>query len=203
MRQVLLAAALAAFLPAAAAASPSLGLRLGYEGSSGSATRGTSMSEVAQGDFPLQLDATWRFGAHFSAGVYYSFAIGRLSGEISDRCDALQASCSVWSMRAGIRGEYAFVEVSQRFAPWVGAGTGWEWVRESVSHPAESSTQTVSGWEMLSLEGGADVRLAPKLWAGPYLAYRFGQYGRLDGYSIVNKAFHSWFGVGLRGRWDF
>jgi outer membrane protein W len=203
MRQVLFAAVLAALLPAAAAASPSLALRLGYASSSGSATKGTAMSEVAKAEFPLQLDATWRFGPHFSAGVYYGFAIGQLSGTVSDRCSALGASCSVWSMRAGIRGEYAFPEVSQRLAPWIGAGTGWEWVRESVSHPTESAAQTVSGWETLSLEGGADIKVGPKLWIGPYLTYRFGEYTRLDGYSIVNKAFHSWVGLGARGKWDF
>jgi hypothetical protein len=161
------------------------------------------MSEVANTELPLQLDATWRFGPHFSAGVYYGFAIGQLSGAVSDRCSSLGASCSVWSMRVGIRGEYAFSDVSQRFAPWIGMGTGWEWVRESVSHPRESASQTVSGWETLSLEGGADVKVTPKLWLGPYLLYRFGEYTRLGGFSIVNKAFHTWFGAGLRGRWDF
>src|SRR5512138_109087 len=119
MRQVLLAAALAAVLPAAATAAPSLALRLGYEASSGSATKGTSMSEVAKAVYPLQLDGTWRFGPHFSAGVYYAFAIGQLSGAISDRCSSLGASCSVWTMRAGIRLEYAFSEVSQRVSPWI------------------------------------------------------------------------------------
>jgi hypothetical protein len=203
MRKVLLAAVLGGVLPAAAAASPTLALRLGYEGSSGSATKGTSISEVAAAEYPLQLDASWRFGPHFSMGVYYGFAIGRLSRAIADRCDALGASCSMWSMRAGIRGEYTFAETSRRLVPWIGAGSGWEWVRERVSHPTDSSSQTVSGWEMLSLEGGADLKLAPKLWAGPYLGYRFGEYGRLNGSSIANQAFHSWLGVGLRGRWDF
>ncbi|HEX9052256.1 MAG TPA: hypothetical protein VF841_17135 [Anaeromyxobacter sp.] len=203
MRQVLLAAALAAVLPSAASAAPSLALRLGYESSSGSATTGTSMSEVAKADFPLQLDASWRFGPHFSMGVYYSFAIGQLSRAVSNRCDAYQASCSMWEMRVGIRGEYAFAEVSQRFVPWIGVGSGWEWVRASVSAPRDSASDLVSGWEWVTLEGGGDVRVAPKLWIGPYLGWRFGRYGRLNGFSIENQADHSWLGVGVRGRWDF
>jgi hypothetical protein len=203
MRKVLLAAAVAAVLPAAAAARPTLALRLGFEGSSGSATRGTPMSEVASAGYPLQLDAAWSFGPHFSFGVYYGFAIGRLSRAVSDRCDALQASCSVWSMRAGIRGEYAFPEASERVVPWLGVGSGWEWVRESLSHPAESGAQTLSGWEMVSVDGGADVKVSRKLWIGPYLAFRVGEYGRLGGFSIVNQAYHRWAGLGVRGRWDF
>ncbi len=203
MRKLLSAAALAALLPAAAAAGPSLALRQGYESSSGSATKGTSMSEVVTADFPTQLEASWRFGPHFSAGAYYSFAIGLLSKPVSDRCSADQASCSVWTMRAGIRAEYEFAELSQTFVPWIGAGTGWEWVRQHVSHPGESATQVVSGWETLSVEGGMDAKVAPKLWLGGFLTYRFGEYSRLDGYSIVNRTFHTWVGLGVRGRWDF
>ncbi len=197
------AAALAAFLPAAAAAGPSLALRQGYAVSSGSASKGTSMTELASAEFPTQLDAAWRFGDHFSAGVYYSFAIGRLSRPVSDRCSADGASCSVWTMRAGIRGEYAFTEVSQRVVPWIAMGTGWEWVREHVSHPQETSTQVLSGWETASLEVGVDAKVASRLWLGGFATYRFGEYSRLDGYSIVNKAFHTWAGFGVRGRWDF
>ncbi len=211
MRQVLLAAAIAV-LPAAAAASPSLGLRLGYEGSSGSAAKGTPMSDVMQADVPVQLEALWRFGEHFSAGVYYSFALGLLSKQVTDACahltdqvtgEHIAATCSAWEMRAGIRFEYAFPELSDRFAPWLGAGTGWEWVREKIDASRGSSAWTTSGWEVMSLDGGADVKVAPKLWIGPYLGYRFGQYSRLGGYAIVTKAFHSWLGIGVRGKWDF
>ncbi len=204
MRKLLRAAPLAAaLLPAAAAAGPSLGLRLGYDVSSGSGSRGAPMSDVAHSDVPVQLDALWIFGPHFSAGAYYAFGFGQLSKDVSDRCAADGVSCSVWTMRVGIRGEYAFPELSQRLAPWLGLGSGWEWAHESISGRGESASQTVSGWETLSLEGGADVKLAPKLWLGPYLVMRVGQYGRLDGYSVVNKAWHQWYGFGIRGKWDF
>ncbi len=203
MRKLLLASAVAVLVPAAAAAGPSLALRVGYDASSGSASRGTPMSDVARSDVPFQLDATWVFGPHFSAGVYGGFGIGFLSKAIADRCDALGANCSVWTMRLGVRGEYGFPELSERFVPWVGLGTGWEWGYEKVSRGSQSASQTVSGWETFSLEGGGDVRLSPKLSLGPYVVWRVGQYGRLDGYSIVSKAWHQWSGFGIRGRWDF
>ncbi len=202
MRPLLLAA-LVAVAPAAAFAGPALGLRVGYDISSGSASTGTPMSELARSAVPLQLDATWRFGPRFSIGAYYGFGFGQLSKSIADRCSSLATSCSVWTMRTGIRAEYAFPEDFKRLAPWVGLGTGWEWAHGSVSHPSESGSQTVSGWEAVSLEVGADYKVAPKLWLGPYVVMRVGQYGRINGYSIVNKAWHEWYGLGIRGRWDF
>ncbi len=201
MRPLLLAA-LVALLPAAASAGPTLALRAGYEVSAGSASSGTSMSEVAKSDIPLQLEWMWKFGPHFSLGAYYDFGFGQLSSAVSDRCASLDASCSVWTMRVGVRGEYAFPQ-SETFAPWIGLGSGWEWAHESVSHPGNSGSQTVSGWETVSLDGGADYRLGPKLWLGPYLVARYGEYGRINGYSVVSKAWHDWYGVGIRGRWDF
>src|SRR5690242_21134659 len=99
MRKLLLAALL---LPTAAAAGPTLALRSGYAISAGDAAKSTSMSEVARGEIPLQVDALWRFGPHFSMGAYYGYGFGRLSPSVSGACDALGADCSVWTMRVGV-----------------------------------------------------------------------------------------------------
>lgn len=202
MRTLLVALLLLA-VPGAAAAGPELALRLGWATSSGGASRGTPMSDVAASEIPVQLDGLWRFGPHFSAGAYYSYGFGRLSKDVSDRCDGLGASCSVWTMRTGVEAQWAFTDLSPRFAPWIGAGTGWEWVREKVAVGSQSARQSLSGWEILSLEGGADVKVTPRIVLGPYLSFRVARYGRLDGYSVVNQAFHRWLGVGIRGTYDF
>jgi hypothetical protein len=201
--RTLLAALLLASVPAAATAGPALALRSGYGVSSGGATKGTTMSDVASAEIPVQLDALWRFGPHFSAGLYYAFGFGRLSSGVSDACAAQGASCSVWTMRVGAEAEWAFTELSPRYVPWIGAGTGWEWARETASDATQTAHHTLSGWEILSLEGGGDVKLSAKVAVGPYLSLRVGQYSKLDGYGVVNKAFHRWLGFGIRGTFDF
>ena len=203
MRSLLLAAVLLA-LPGAASAGPVLALRAGWNVASGDASKGTPMSDVVKSELPaLQLDALWRFGAHFSFGAYGAFGFGRLSSTIADRCDRDGADCSVWTARVGIGGEYAFSEVSQRWEPWIGLAVEYEWARDSVSVAGESVVKTVSGWEWLVLDGGADVKVAPKLSIGPYATYRVGEYSRLSGYGIVNQAWHQWLAIGVRGKWDF
>jgi hypothetical protein len=200
MRTLLLAALLA--LPAAAVARPELGLRLGYASASGEASTGTSMSEVAKSAVPIQLDALWRFGERFAAGLYSSYGFGQLSSSVSDQCGAAGASCSVSATRLGAEGIWTFTDVSPRYLPWLGAGIGYEWVREGASIGSRSGVQHLSGWEYLNVQGGADVRVARKVAVGLYAQYAFGQYSRLDGSTIQSKGFHQWLGAGLRGTYD-
>ncbi len=201
--RTLLAALLLLAAPGAASAGPSLGLRLGYDVSSGHAAKGTPMSEVANAAIPIQLDALWRFGPSFSLGAYYSFGFGLLSKSVADACDAAGASCSAWMMRTGVEAQWAFADVAKWWAPWIGAGIGYEWAYDHVSLNGQSARQDVSGWELLNLEGGADAKIGAHLWLGPYLALRYGRYSSLDGYGIVNTAWHRWYGLGLRATWDF
>jgi hypothetical protein len=195
-------AALLLSLPTAAAARPTLALRLGWATASGDASKGSAMSEVVKSEIPIQLDALWRFGPHFSGGLYSSYGFGQLSKDISDRCDSLGASCSSWTMRLGVQGQYAFTERSPRWAPWLGVGSGLEWVHEKAAFGGQTGSQTMSGWEIFNLEGGADVKVAPSLTVGAYASFRLGLYTRLDGYSVANKGYHDWLGLGIRGKWD-
>jgi hypothetical protein len=200
--RTLLVALLVAAAPGAASAGPTVGLRLGWEAASGEASKGTPMSDVVKAAIPLQLDLGWRFGA-FSLAAYYGFGFGRISSASADACDAAQADCSAWTMRTGIQAEWAFLDVSKVWAPWVGGGIGYEWAYDKVSSPTKSARQTLSGWQLLSLEGGADARVTAKLWLGPYVSAHYGQYSSLDGYGIPNKAFHRWYGLGVRATWEF
>ena len=201
MRTLLLAALLV--LPRVAAAGPALGLRLGYAIASGEASDGTPMTEVAKADLPLQLDASWRFGPHFSTGLYFSYGFTRLDASVADHCDAIGADCSVSRIRAGIQAAWAFTDWSQRYAPWIGLGIGYEWIKESASLQGESGVQHLSGWELLDLQAGLDVVTYRKLAVGPYVDWSpLAWFNRLDGSSIVKKGFHQWFGFGVRGTFD-
>ena len=200
--RTLLAALLLLAAPVAASAGPTLALRAGYDASAGYASQSTRMSEVAKGAVPLQLDALWRFG-RFSIGGYYSFGFGLLSGSVADQCDARGADCTVWTMRTGIQAQWAFTEVADWWAPWIGGGIGYEWAFDKITINGKSTRQDVSGWELLSLQGGADAKLGSRLWLGPYVSVHSAQYSDVDGYGITHKAFHHWYGVGVRATWEF
>ncbi len=199
MRSLLLAALL---LPTAAAARPTLALRIGYAAASGDAAEETPMEEVAKSAVPIQLDALYRFGPHFAAGLYFSYGFGGLNQEISDRCDALGADCSVSGVRLGAQGTYTFTQLSQRFAPWAGVGVGYEWVNGSVSRGGLSTTQRVTGWEIVNLQAGADFVVRPRFAVGPYVQLSIGRFTAVDGNDIADKAMHEWLNFGVRGRFD-
>lgn len=201
MRTLLLAGLLLA-LPTAAAARPVLALRLGYAVADGNAAKDITMSEVAKSEVPIQLDAMWKFPPHFSLGLYFSYGFGQLGGQASDECDAAGASCSVSTMRLGGLATYEFQDAWWRLSPWIGAGLGYEWVREKATLGGRSGTQDLSGWEYFNVEVGGDVKVAPKVAVGPYVSFRLGRYSSLDGYGIANKGYHDWLGFGVRGKYD-
>lgn len=199
MRKLLL---LALLLPTAAAAGPSLGLRLGWAPGSGDASDGNSMADVAASHLPIQLDALWRFGERFSAGAYFSWGVALLEGEVADRCDTLGADCSVSVFRLGLEGTYAFTQASQRFTPWVGAGIGYEWVRSSVSSAGFSGSQRLGGWEVANVQAGADWPVSRRLAIGPFAMVSIGRYSSVDGNEITEKGWHQWLTLGVRGTLD-
>lgn len=201
MRPLLVAALL---LPTAAAAGPTLALRTGYAFALGEASKGTPIENVARAQVPLQLDALWRFTDRFAAGAYFSYGFGVLGGEISDRCDRVGADCSVATLRLGLQGTYVLPQLANRFLPWIGAGIGYEWVRESVSATGFSTTKTESGWELFNVQGGADVAVGSTRFAvGPYAILSWARFSSVDGNAVSQKAWHEWLHLGVRGKIDF
>lgn len=199
MRTLLLVALL---VPAAASAGPRLGLRAGWAPALGDASDSTPMKDVVASQLPIQADAAWRFGDRLAVGAYFSYGFGRLGPAISNRCDADGADCSVKVLRTGVQGTWAFTQLSPRWAPWAGAGLGYQWVRSSVSRGAVSATQTVGGWELGNVQAGVDFDVAPRLAVGPYAGWSLGRFSNVDGNDIAEKAWHQWLTFGVRGTFD-
>jgi hypothetical protein len=93
--------------------------------------------------------------------------------------------------------------------PWFGVAAGWEILHGSTSSAAASTSSSLSGFELLTLQGGADFALANAIAAGPFVSLSFGEYlnastsgvpGVPDSSSsITNKALHEWLTFGVRG----
>ncbi len=207
MRKVLmLGAVLAAIvIPTAPHAQDSkwiLGLRLGYAPAMGDAMQGQSMKDAMPSQVPIQLDALYKLTSEWALGAYLSYGFGQLSSAEADACDAMGVDCSMSSVRVGIEATYAFTTASPTFVPWLGFGTGYEAVSETVAVSGVSASQDTSGWEFLNLQVGGDWKVSPSFAMGPYLQYSIGQYSSIGGNSIPNTATHEWFNVGIRGKFD-
>lgn len=202
MRSLALAAAL--LLPALAAARPTLAARVGIAPAAGSVAADLPMGDVLQLQVPLQLDALWRDGA-LAVGAYGSWGIARSSqAACGDGAD-----CSGQGLRAGVQGTWTLPPPRGWPLPWIGAGLGWEWASFRRARLGSASTWRYGGPEA-SLQGGVEWVLGGRFALGPYALVALGRYGSATletpvasaSADLVDRAFHAWFHLGLRGRVD-
>ncbi len=227
MRKLFILAALvaAAAFPTASQAQFQLGLRLGYGGATGDAfkdkTDGTAakMSDTLKSQIPLQLDAMYAVTPEITLGAYFSYGFAQLGGQVKDACDIGGVDCSTSEYRLGIQGTYAFTKVSPKFVPWAGLAIGYEWSSFTVEGGGAKSETSLNGFEFATLQVGGDYRINPKFSVGPYLTYSFAQYsggemknsglgsvgipdGTVKFSDFANTAMHSWWSLGLAGKFD-
>lgn len=217
MRKLLVIAALA-LLPVASQAQFSLGLRLGFAPAMGDFEKDAKMSDGVKSQIPIQVDAMYKFTPELSAGLYGSYGIGQLN---LDTCDLDGVDCSANAIRVGVQGVFTFAKLSPTYAPWIGAGIGWERASFTVERSSIKGETTATGFEFLNLQAGADYKVNEKFSVGPYLQFSIGQYSSVEGEEpvfddltgeyvgqakfdadIEEKAMHEWFGFGIRGKFD-
>jgi len=225
---VLCAAAAISLAPAPARAQLVLGARLGWAfpgGTVGEDSSGGSiaMSQVAGGAFPAQLEVGVDAWPDLELGLYASYAVVRSSSELEASCAAEGVQCSGHQLRFGIQAVYVVSpsESLPSFRPWVGLGTGLEWLSTRSAAGGRSDTTTYAGWEMLNLQLGLDIGqgsddgFEPEgragLHWGPFASFGLGQYfhetrdvagASFDG-SIPHRTFHGFLELGIRGRLGF
>jgi outer membrane protein len=161
------------------------------------------MSEVVKSGGAVALDAAWKIGKGFAAGLYVER--GRAGG---GTCTG-DANCSASLSRMGLEALWE-EQPGGRFRWWGSLGAGYEW----LDFESDVLKVTIKGPELANLAGGADFRLGDRFTVGPYLTASFGQYRSVKGtatppgmtytYPVdldVTRKVHSWFGLGVRGTW--
>lgn len=198
----LLALAVLALLPAVASAQVTLGLRVGYAPAMGDEQEGLALKDSVESQIPVQLDVLYALTQDVAAGAYLSYGFGQVGAEDSDACARAGSDCSASSLRVGAQVAYAFREVSPRYAPWIGAGLGLEWLWKETSSGGASVTLEKLGFEFLNLQGGADYKVNERFAVGPYVQVSIGQYQTFEGDGIPSKGIHEWLNFGVRGQLD-
>ncbi len=220
MRKMLGFAVVAAFLAAGTARAQgptgfSLGLRLGYgipmgDVHAGNASLGIAsykLSDLVDGQVPLQVEAMYRFDPSWSLGLYFQYGFAFVSDVY---CPAgTGVSCSARDVRFGAQVHYRFP--SQGFVPWVGLGFGGEWGTVTAEFMGFSGdVAEVSGFEFVNLQIGGDWLLSPAFRLGPYIQFSLAQYSTVKELGVsgtleslpVDKSTHEWLQFGLKGTFD-
>ncbi len=202
MRKSLVATFVAAVLavPAAASAQLSLGARLGYGAVGGEVVKDVETSSWVDHEIPIQVDVSFKLLPRLSLGAYYAYGFGSVkSGSGLDSAN---------DTRAGVQAAFAFLP-GETLNPWIGAGTGWGWLNAKGG----GVEMTISGWEMLTVQGGLDYGLSKTAAVGLFASYSTGEYrnGKITipgtkwasgSIGSGEVASHNLFTIGVRGTLD-
>ncbi|MBS1109213.1 MAG: LigA [Anaeromyxobacteraceae bacterium] len=158
------------------------------------------IDEFVAVSIPVQLDLGLTLHRRWFVGTYVQYAWNVLQlGE----CEKGQ-SCSVTGLHVGIQATYAFRDHG---GPWLGLGTGWEWMFTSYSGPNFDTRLDVAGWEYAIFQAGWDVAVSPGWMVGPWISGSVGEFsraslktgGRSSDTAIPNRAVHGWLQLGVKG----
>ena len=180
-----------------------LGVRLGYALPFGDVVTDSKLGDSFSGAVPLVLEAGYRINGNFTVGLLFQYAVGQ-----TKNCDP-GTSCSGNIVRLGLEGIYNF-NLEGVFTPWLGLGTGYEWLGVSQSGGGQDISGGLHGFELFTAHAGGDFRVAPQFALGPFVSFSLAQYStvtaEVGGVSASqdigdsDKKMHEWLQLGVRGR---
>jgi hypothetical protein len=158
------------------------------------------IDEMVAVSIPIQLDVGLTVNRRWFVGAYVAYAWDVLQIE---QCKVGE-SCSVTGLRLGLQATYAFRDQG---GPWVGLGTGWEWMFTKYSSQDFTTRLDVGGVEYVIFQGGWDVEVSPGWMVGPWASGSVGEFSRASmstggatqEIAIPNRAIHGWLQLGVKG----
>ncbi|MBI5066870.1 MAG: autotransporter domain-containing protein [Deltaproteobacteria bacterium] len=165
----------------------------------GDSSKGSAMTDSVAWAFPLQGDLAFRFTKNIGVGAYIRYAPTMLADNLDSACKAAGGSCSATDLGFGGLVEYRFGERLDG-GGWLGLSLGYEMAKTKTAATGGTATVTLSGFEG-GVQAGYDFTLAA-LTIGPFVHANVGQFSKLEAPgqsgSITDKAFHGFFGLGIR-----
>ena len=193
-----------------------LALRLGYgipfgDTSADASGAATPLGDQLQGEIPIWIDVGYRFARSWFVGAYLQLGIGIVNQDkaAGGGCNLPGVSCKGSDVRVGVEGTFGF-SPGQSFNPWIGLGTGYEWVSLQAESPTGNGELTFKGWEWFNLQVGGDFSLSRVFALGPYASFGLGQYSSANvtlgsttvSGDVANKKSHAWLQLGVKSTFN-
>jgi len=165
------------------------------------------MSESFSGQVPIFVEIGGKVGPAVFVGGYFGLAFGGPGSLYDLACRQGGTTCVAVGVRFGAEVQYHILP-AQLANPWIGYGIGFESIALGESRNGQSTTSSLSGFELAHLMGGIDFRLSRVFGLGPYVDFSVGQYARSHvelsgGFSrdadVQNTRTHEWLALGVRG----
>ncbi len=167
---------------------------------SGDAAEGIRMDQYFGSQLGLWIEGGARLTPSLGLGLYLDLGVGDVSGDTRTYCDSVGSSCTGSTGRFGVLLRHAFTPYASS-TPWIAIGTGYEWSNATLD-ATNQELFNYSGWEMVRLMGGVDLRTSQVFGVGLYAGVSLGRYSSyhdsLGDVSIGGERTHTTVEAGLR-----
>ena len=164
-----------------------LGVRTGYAFAAGhtgalSGNADTNLSDWMTGQWPIWIDAGFRFNPNFYLGAYFQNGFGFVNDDQKSWCRNASINCSASDTRLGVMGRYHFPASVSLASPWLGYGLGYEWTRFNgdIGSTSSATDYAGSGFEFANLQFGLDYEVVHRFLVAPFISVSFDQYRYLS-----------------------
>lgn len=135
---------------------------------------GVDVNRVFDPQFDFDLEGLVRLTPNLAMGLYLDLGFGDPARETRDACYSAGISCDAQRTRFGLLLRQTF-SPRAHVTPWFSAGTGFEWGEINDDYYGEEQF-SYSGWEMVRLQVGVDLRSSPAIGFGLYGGAALGRY---------------------------
>jgi hypothetical protein len=140
----------------------------------GEVEKGVDVDRVFEPQVDFDLEGLVRLSQHLAIGLYLDLGFGDPARETRDACHAVGISCDAHRTRFGLLLRQTFLPKAH-VAPWLSVGTGYEWAEITDDYYGDEQF-SYSGWEMVRLQVGIDIRSSPAIGFGLFGGAALGRY---------------------------
>jgi hypothetical protein len=166
------------------------------------------MDDLFDPQLGIQLEGGVRMNPHLALGLYLDVGVGEPARAIRQDplCQAASSGCTATTGSVGVLLRHTF-QPRAHSTPWLSVGTGFQWGTVSLDDhvaggPADDELFSYTGWEMLRLMAGVDLRSNAVFGVGLYGGLSVGRFNRfhdeLGSVRLDDDRFHTTMQAGLR-----
>jgi hypothetical protein len=157
------------------------------------------LSASVTGLLAIGADIGYRLNPNVFLGMYLG------AGYVFPKDCGSGVTCTGWDFRGGPEFLYRFQPFAD-IVPWAGLGVGYEYFVQKASGGVSSYSAAYHGFQLADVQAGVDF-LTSRSYAGPFVSFSLGQFGkRIDSStdsshssSVDGKELHYWLALGLHG----
>lgn len=159
---------------------------LGGIGFGGDMGDGVETGDVLEGQLGFWLEGGARITPALGLGLYLDVGVGDAGNPYRHTCSAAGIDCMSTTAKVGLLLRHTWGAASP-VGKWLAVGGGFAWANVSTDDYGHNDLVTYTGYEMVRLMGGVDIRSNPVLGVGFYGGVSWTTYTRVDAQGLPER----------------